>query len=357
MNNKNQIIENRTSETVKTTDANRDPLTGTPGAHPVGTGAGAAGGGAAGAAIGMAVGGPVGAAIGLAAGAIAGGLAGKGAAEAVNPTVEDAYWRDNYTTQPWVERNRTYADYQPAFRTGYEGYARHGVTGKSYDEVESDLRKDYEKAKGKTELGWDKARAASRAAWQRVENGVRNTRDEVATAGTRSDASRVNRPVGEVRTAPDANRDPISGAPGAHPVGTGVGAAGGGAAGAAIGAVGGPVGAAVGLVAGAVAGGLAGKGAAEAVNPTAEDAYWRTNYSKQSWVDRNRTYEDYQPAFRTGYQGYSRYAGTGKTYEQVEADLQRDYERARGNSTLQWENAKAATRAAWRRVENPNSGI
>ena len=32
----------------------------------------------------------------------------------------------------------------------------------------------------------------------------------------------------------DANRDPITGAPGAHPVGTGVGATGGGAAGAAI---------------------------------------------------------------------------------------------------------------------------
>jgi outer membrane lipoprotein SlyB len=356
MNRKNQIIENRTNETVKPTDANRDPLTGTPGAHPVGTGAGAAGGGAAGAAIGMAVGGPVGAAIGLAAGAIAGGLAGKGAAEAVNPTVEDAYWRDNYATQPWVERNRTYNDYQPAFRTGYEGYARHGVSGKTYDQVESDLRKDYEKTKGKTELGWDKAKAATRAAWHRVESGVHRSGDNLKEP-TEMETNRLNRTGGPVKVGTDANRDPISGAPGAHPVGTGVGAAGGGAAGAAIGAVGGPVGAAVGLVAGAVAGGLAGKGAAEAVNPTAEDTYWRTNYSKQAWADRNRSYDDYRPAFRTGYEGYSRYAGSGKTYDQVEADLQRDYERTRGASSLNWENAKVATRAAWRRVENPNSGI
>ena len=44
--------ENRTAETTKkATDANRDPITGTPGAHPVGTGVGAAGGGSAGAAI------------------------------------------------------------------------------------------------------------------------------------------------------------------------------------------------------------------------------------------------------------------------------------------------------------------
>ncbi len=54
-----------------------------------------------------------------------------------------------------------------------------------------------------------------------------------------------------------ANRDPITGAPGAHPLGTGIGAAAGGiAAGAAIGAVAGPVGALAGAVVGAVAGGL-----------------------------------------------------------------------------------------------------
>jgi hypothetical protein len=41
---------------------------------------------------------------------------------------------------------------------------------------------------------------------------------------------------------PDANRDPITGAPGSHPIGTGVGAlAGGVAAGAAIGTMAGPV--------------------------------------------------------------------------------------------------------------------
>lgn len=69
-----------------------------------------------------------------------------------------------------------------------------------------------------------------------------------------------------------ANRDPITGAPGAHPVGTGVGAAAGGvAAGAAIGSVAGPVGTAVGAVGGAIAGGLTGKGVAEAADPTVND--------------------------------------------------------------------------------------
>jgi len=121
-----------------------------------------------------------------------------------------------------------------------------------------------------------------------------------------------------------ANRDPITGAPGAHPVGTGVGAvAGGAAAGAAIGSVAGPVGTAAGIVAGAVVGGLAGKGVAEKIDPTVEDAYWRDNYRTRGYVDKNAAWESYGPAYRTGYEGYSRYRG--KRYEDVEADLRRDY--------------------------------
>ena len=152
----------------------------------------------------------------------------------------------------------------------------------------------------------------------------------------------------------DANRDPITKKPGAHPVGTGVGAASGGAAGAAVGALGGPVGAAVGLVAGAVAGGLAGKGVAEKIDPTVEDGYWKDNYSSRPYADRNVTYDDYRPAYRTGYEGYTRYPG--KKYEQVEADLQRDYEKSKGKSRLSWEKAKHATRDAWHRVERALPG-
>ena len=158
-----------------------------------------------------------------------------------------------------------------------------------------------------------------------------------------------NKKPADKQKGTDANRDPITGTPGAHPVGTGVGATGGGAAGAALGAIAGPVGAAVGLVAGAIAGGLAGKGVAEKIDPTVEDAYWRSNYSKQSYADRNTPYESFQPAYRTGYLGRSRYPG--KKYEEVEADLQRDYEKSKGNATLTWDKARHATRDAWHRVD------
>ncbi len=165
--------ENRTVEKAKKTDANRDPITGAPGSHPVGTGVGAGAAGAAGAAIGMAAGGPVGGAVGAVIGAVAGGLAGKGAAEAVNPTAEASYWRENYTSQPWVDRNSRYEDYEPAFRTGWEGYSKYAGTGKTYDELEPELRSQYERsAAGRSKLEWEKAKSATRAAWHRVERSI-----------------------------------------------------------------------------------------------------------------------------------------------------------------------------------------
>jgi uncharacterized protein YcfJ len=151
----------------------------------------------------------------------------------------------------------------------------------------------------------------------------------------------------------DSNPDPITGAPGAHPVGTGAGAAAGGAAGAAIGSVAGPVGAAVGIVAGALAGGLAGKGVAEKIDPTREDEYWRNEYSKRSYVEPSAPYETYQPAYRTGYEGYGRYHG--KRYDEVESDLQHDYEQNRGECNLDWDKARHATRDAWERIEHSAS--
>lgn len=146
----------------------------------------------------------------------------------------------------------------------------------------------------------------------------------------------------------DNNRDPITGTPGAHPVGTGVGATGGALAGAAVGAVGGPVGAAIGLVAGAVVGGLGGKAVAERVNPTVEDAYWRDRYVDESYYEPGRGYDDYRPAYELG---WSARATRDTAFDEVEPALSEEWSRSRGTSTLDWPRARHASRAAWDRAD------
>lgn len=152
-------------------DANRDPISGTPGAHPVGTGAGAAGAGITGAAIGAVVGGPVGAVVGGAIGAVAGGLAGKGVAESLNPTVEDAYWRANYKTRPYTKADMSYDTYQPAYKYGWESRSRYA--DKKYDEVESNLESGWDRTRGTGKMAWSDAKGAVKDAWHRVDGNPR----------------------------------------------------------------------------------------------------------------------------------------------------------------------------------------
>lgn len=145
------------------------------------------------------------------------------------------------------------------------------------------------------------------------------------------------------------NPDLITGAPGSHPIGTGLGAvAGGAAAGAAVGTVAGPVGTIAGAAVGAVVGGLAGKGVAEAVNPTAEAAYWRKNHAGQPFA-KNGTFEDYDQAYKTGYEGYAQHGEDG-SFEDRETELRREYEAT--NPKLAWNEARPASRAAWKRLQD-----
>jgi hypothetical protein len=144
--------------------------------HPAAKGIGAvvggvAGGVAGGAAAGAAVGGmtgPVGAVVGAAVGAIAGAVAGKGVAKAADPVAEEAYWRDNYSSRPYVANGAQYDEYAPAYRYGVESYSRN--PNQSFDEAEPQLSRDWGTARGKSSLEWEHAKHASRDAWHRVSN-------------------------------------------------------------------------------------------------------------------------------------------------------------------------------------------
>ena len=154
--------------------SNPDPITGEPGSHPIGTGVGTTGGGLTGAAIGAAIAGPIGAAVGAVVGGVAGAYVGHGVAEAVNPTVEETYWRENHASQDWATEGSSYDQYAPAYRTGYEGVMKYA--GRHYEQVETDLALDYQKHDLNSALPWDRARPAVKAAWQRV-SGTTTPRD------------------------------------------------------------------------------------------------------------------------------------------------------------------------------------
>ena len=158
----------------KRTDTNPDPITGSPGAHPVGTGLGAAAGGAAGMAAGAAAGAaigavstgpaaPIGAVIGAVVGAVGGGLAGKGIAEKIDPTAEDAYWRENYKNRPYVKSGSSYDEYQAAYQFGSEARLKHPT--QQWEDVRNELRSDWNQTSASSRLTWEQAEGAAFDAW------------------------------------------------------------------------------------------------------------------------------------------------------------------------------------------------
>jgi hypothetical protein len=149
-------------------DKHVDPISGEHGAHPVGVGVGTAVGGAAAGAAVSAFTGPVGAAIGTVAGGIAGGLAGKAIAEQIDPTVEDAYWREEYPKRAYYDPTIGYPEVGPAYRYGWESRARRH--DRSWEDAEPDLASNWPSERGESGLEWERARLAVRDAWKRIDD-------------------------------------------------------------------------------------------------------------------------------------------------------------------------------------------
>lgn len=157
----------------------------------------------------------------------------------------------------------------------------------------------------------------------------------------------------------DRNEDPISGEPGSHPVGVAGGGIGGAAAGAAVGgALGGPVGAVIGGAIGTVAGGAVGKGIAEAVDPTLEGEYWRHEYPNRPYYRAERPYEDFEPAYRYGWESAANPEFSGRSFEEVESGLKTNWpsycELEESEESSDWSEMREATRDAYNRIHNKN---
>jgi uncharacterized protein (TIGR02271 family) len=150
-----------------------DPATGST-ARGVGKGVGGVAGVAAGAAIGS-VAGPVGTVIGGIAGAVGGWWAGKEVADAATSynDVNDAEFQTHFTGLSKDSRGRitSYDQARPAYQVGYLASRNPDYRGRSFDQIESDLRRgwtpDVEKQTG---YSWNEARNAVAEGYTRRRN-------------------------------------------------------------------------------------------------------------------------------------------------------------------------------------------
>ena len=105
---------------------------------------------------------------------------------------QTTYWREQYKNEPYYSQGEKFEQYEPAYRAGIEG--RQQYAGQRFDEVESNLRNDYEAHMGSGTMTWDnKARQACRAAWDHADQSMSSGTDR-QQGGKQSQSGRQPQP-------------------------------------------------------------------------------------------------------------------------------------------------------------------
>jgi uncharacterized protein (TIGR02271 family) len=81
---------------------------------------------------------------------------------------DDTYYRNDWQTN-YASLGGTYDDYAPAYRYGYDMRRDARYQGRNWDDVESDLRSDWDTRYGSSGSStWERMKAAVRSGWDRM---------------------------------------------------------------------------------------------------------------------------------------------------------------------------------------------
>jgi hypothetical protein len=117
-------------------------------------------------AAGVSVAGPAGTVIGMTIGTALGGLGGKGVAESLEPTAEEAHWRREFRSRPYVTDDARFDSYGPAYRYGVTAFGTYDTA--QFELVEPELAQNWVALRGPSDLSWGQARPAVKDAWDRM---------------------------------------------------------------------------------------------------------------------------------------------------------------------------------------------
>ena len=137
--------------------------------HSIGEGTGAVAGAIAGGAAGS-VAGPVGTVVGAIVGGALGAKGGGALAEAVNPTEYNDHFKNSYANAPYYKSGAEWRDYEPAYKYSYDTYSQY--QGRKFEDVESDLERNWESTKADSRLAWNEAKGAVRDGWHHIERAM-----------------------------------------------------------------------------------------------------------------------------------------------------------------------------------------
>ncbi|MEO7965690.1 MAG: hypothetical protein ABIT38_17405 [Gemmatimonadaceae bacterium] len=86
-------------------------------------------------------------------------------------TSEESYWRNNWSSRPYAAADRTFDNYRPGYRYGYE--SANQMKGRSWSDAENDLRSGWDTYahRGEGRSTWEQIKHSVKDAWERVTGG------------------------------------------------------------------------------------------------------------------------------------------------------------------------------------------
>lgn len=76
--------------------------------------------------------------------------------------------------------------------------------------------------------------------------------------------------------------------------------------------------------------------------------YWRERFADEPYYVEGERFENYEGAYIAGHE--ARVRNFTQAYEQVEAELHRNWDADKGSASLAWSKARHAVRRAWERA-------
>lgn len=111
--------------------------------------------------------------------AVSTGTGGLAAGEDLDPVAEGDYWRENFRRRPYYEARKEYSDYEPSYRYGWERAGQSEYRNRGFEEVELDLKRDWEASNSERLAAWEDARDPARDAFERARgNGMQLHRED-----------------------------------------------------------------------------------------------------------------------------------------------------------------------------------
>lgn len=159
---------------------------------------GEAAGGVSGVVVGAAIGslaGPIGTVVGGIAGAVGGWWAGRAVADAAQQYTlgDEAVYRNHYDNSPVRLADRNFDAVSPAFRLGHIAARNPDYRGRSFVDVEPDLRRGWDATASKTHGEWEAVRGYVNDAYDRNTSIVEQQRlREEASNAADQDARRLD---------------------------------------------------------------------------------------------------------------------------------------------------------------------